>query len=417
MHAVFRALLSKVVTAGDLIIEFSDGSQLRFGDRTGPLSHVRFVDGRAPYDLLRNPELALGELFTEGRLVIVTGTLFDVLALISRNAVRAAPPPLLTAIRRIRDAAQALRPRNLKGRSRANVQHHYDLDDRLYRLFLDEDRQYSCAYFETPDATLAQAQLAKKRHIAAKLLLEPGHRVLDIGCGWGGMALYLARFCGSDVTGITLSQEQFAGANARADAAGLAQRVRFRIEDYRDTTGPFDRVVSIGMFEHVGREFYDAYFATVARLLKDDGVALIHTIARPDGPGTLNPWVTKYIFPGAHLPALSEIAPSIEKAGLFVTDIEPLRMHYADTLAAWRANFMAHRDAAKALYDERFCRMWEFYLAACECAFRFEGECVYQFQLARRHDSVPVTRDYMIDAERQLRAQDTRDTTGEWQIA
>ena len=417
MHALFRRFLTALVKRGNLTVEFADDTRLVLGDGSGTPVHVRFADGRAPFDLLRNPELVIGELFTDGRLLLKEGTIFDLLALVSRNSARGAPPRWLKAVRRVRDAGQFLRPRNRRVRSRSNVERHYDLDDRMYRLFLDPDRQYSCAYFERADATLDEAQLAKKRHIAAKLLLEPGQTVLDIGCGWGGMALYMARFCGSDVTGITLSQEQHVNAQARAAEAGFADKVRFRIEDYRDTQGPFDRIVSIGMFEHVGRAFYDEYFASVAKLLKPDGVALIHTITRQDGPGTLNPWVTKYIFPGAHIPALSEIAPSIERAGLFITDIESLRMHYAETLAAWRANFLAHRDEAKAVYDERFCRMWEFYLAAAECSFRFEGECVYQFQLSRRHDAVPITRDYMFDTERRLRSQDTRDRASEWKVA
>ena len=409
MQSLFRLLIAKIFKTGTLTISFADGTSETFGDGTGKPLHVRFEDARGPLDLMRNPELAFGELWTDGRLTISDGSIFDLLAMASRNAVRGTPPSWLTAVRRVRDATQSLRPRNLRGRSRNNVAHHYDLDDRLYRLFLDPDRQYSCAYFETPNATLEQAQLAKKRHIAAKMLLAPGQTVLDIGCGWGGMALYLARYCGSDVTGITLSTEQLANATRRADEDGVADRVRFRLEDYRDTQGPFDRVVSVGMFEHVGLTFYDQYFASVAKLLKPDGVALIHTIARQDGPGTLNPWVTKYIFPGAHIPSLSQIAPAIERAGLFITDIETLHMHYAETLAAWRRNFMARRDEAKALYDERFCRMWEFYLAAAECAFRFEGECIFQFQLSRSHTVVPMTRDYIVDAERRLRGLESRE--------
>ncbi len=409
MQTLFRLLISKIVRKGALTVSFADGSRETFGDGTGEPLHVRFEDARGPFDLMRNPELALGELWTDGRLTVPQGSIFDLMALVAKNAVRGAPPGWLKAIRHVRDATQWAHPRNLPGRSRNNVAHHYDLDDRLYQLFLDPDRQYSCAYFETPTATLEDAQLAKKRHIAAKMLLEPGQTVLDIGCGWGGMALYLADNCGSDVTGITLSTEQLANATQRASEAGVADRVRFRLEDYRVTQGPFDRIVSVGMFEHVGAAFYDQYFASVAKLLKPDGVGLIHTIGRPDGPGTLNPWVTKYIFPGAHLPSLSQIVPSIERSGLFITDVETLHMHYAETLAIWRRNFMARRDEAKALYDERFCRMWEFYLAGCECGFRFEGECVYQIQVARSHTTVPMTRDYIVDAERRLRGLESRE--------
>ena len=409
MQSLFRALITKLVRKGNLRVEFADGASAKFGDGAGDPVHVRFNDARAPFDLLRNPELAMGELWTDGRIDVVDGSIFDLMALVSKNAVRDAPPVWMTAIRRVRDASQWARPRNIRAKSRNNVAHHYDLDDRLYQLFLDPDRQYSCAYYERPDATLEEAQLAKKRHIAAKLLLSPGQKVLDIGSGWGGMAIYIAKHCGCDVTGITLSTEQLANATQRAAAAGLADRVRFRLEDYRDTQGTFDRIVSVGMFEHVGAAYYDQYFATVAKLLKPDGVALIHTIGRPDGPGTLNPWVTKYIFPGAHLPSLSQIVPSIERARLFITDTETLHMHYAETLAAWRRNFMARRDEAKALYDERFCRMWEFYLAGCECGFRFEGECVYQVQIARSHTTVPMTRDYIVDTERQLRGLESRE--------
>lgn len=415
MHVLFRALIGKVVKTGNLTVEFASGEQHVFGNGEGLPLRIRFTDKRAPMDLLRDPELAFGELFMDGRMVVTGGSIYDLLAMISRNALRGTPPAWLRTLRGVRDATKALRLRNYRKKSRANVAHHYDLDDRLYRLFLDPDRQYSCAYFERPDATLEEAQLAKKRHIAAKLLLEPGQTVLDIGSGWGGLAIYLARYCGADVTGVTLSTEQFANATQRAAEAKLDQKVRFRLEDYRDVKGPFDRVVSVGMLEHVGAQFYDAYFQKVAALLAPDGVAMIHTIGRPDGPFPTNPWVTKYIFPGGHTPSLSQIAPAIERAGLFITDIEFLRIHYAETLAAWRRNFIARRDEALALYDERFCRMWEFYLAGAECAFRFEGECVFQLQLARRHDAVPVTRDYLADTERKLRALETRDK--EWLVA
>ena len=415
MHVLFRALIGKIVKTGNLTVEFGNGEQHTFGNGEGLPLRLRFTDKRAPTDLMRDPELAFGELFMDGRMVVEGGSIYDLLSLISRNSVRGAPPAWLRALRGMRDATKALRLRNYRKKSRANVAHHYDLDDRLYRLFLDPDRQYSCAYFESPDATLEEAQLAKKRHIAAKLLLKPGHTVLDIGSGWGGLAIYLARYCGADVTGVTLSTEQFANATQRAAEAKLDQQVRFRLEDYRDVKGPFDRVVSVGMFEHVGPLFYDAYFQKVAALLAPDGVAMIHTIGRPDGPFPTNPWVTKYIFPGGHTPSLSEIAPAVERAGLYITDIEVLRMHYAETLAAWRRNFLAHRDEALELYDERFCRMWEFYLAGAECAFRFEGECVFQLQLARKHDAVPITRDYLADTERRLRALETRDK--EWLVA
>jgi cyclopropane-fatty-acyl-phospholipid synthase len=280
------------------------------------------------------------------------------------------------------------------------VAHHYDLNGRLYSLFLDRDRQYSCAYFPLGNETLEDAQLAKKRHIMAKLCLDrPGLRVLDIGCGWGGMALTMARERGAEVTGITLSQEQLAEARARAAAEGLNDRVRFEAQDYRAVTERFDRIVSIGMFEHVGIGHYRTFFDTVARCLKPDGIALVHAIGRHDGPGTTNPWLRKYIFPGGYSPALSEVFPAIESSGLMTTDIEILRLHYADTLRHWRRRFTANRDAITALYDERFCRMFEFYLTASEITFRRRGHMVWQVQLAHRHQAVPLTRDYIAAAE------------------
>jgi len=416
MQRLFAALASRIVKRGNIEIEYADGAKQRFGDGEGPLIAIRFADARGPFDLVRNPELALGELFMDGRLAMTSGSILDFLRIIMSNAIRQAPPLPMRAIWTARHAAGKLW-RNERVRSRANVAHHYDLDGRLYDLFLDRDRQYSCAYFERPDMGLDEAQLAKKRHIAAKLLVEPSHRILDIGSGWGGMALYLARHCGADVTGVTLSTEQLELAKSRADGAGLADRVRFRLQDYRDTQGPFERIVSVGMFEHVGAAHYDAFFAKMADLLTDDGVALLHTIGRPDGPGATNAWIAKYIFPGGRIPALSEIAASAEKAGLIITDVEFLRMHYAETLKAWRERFMARREEAKALYDERFCRMWEFYLSIAELTFRVEGECVFQIQFARRHDKLPITRDYIAEEETRLRALDSNDLAQEWRAA
>ncbi len=416
MQRLLASLASRIVRRGNLEIEYADGVKQRFGDGQGELVAIRFLDRQGPFDLVRNPELALGELYMDGRLVMAAGTILDFLRVVMSNAVRRAPPLPMRAIWTARRVAGKLW-RNERARSRANVAHHYDLDGRLYDLFLDRDRQYSCAYFERPDMSLDEAQLAKRRHIAAKLLLEPGQKTLDIGSGWGGMALYLARHCGADVTGVTLSTEQLALAEGRAENEGLASRVRFRLEDYRDTQGPFDRIVSVGMFEHVGSAHYDAFFAKLAALLTEDGVALLHTIGRPDGPGATNAWISKYIFPGGYIPSLSEIAASAEKAGLFITDVEILRMHYAETLKAWRERFMARRDEAKALYDERFCRMWEFYLSISELSFRIEGECVFQIQFARRHDIVPITRNYIAERESALRALDAGDLTGEWRAA
>ena len=398
-----------MVRRGHIELEFADSSRQAFGDGTGPRIAARFTDTRGPFDLVRNPELALGELFMDGRFVMLEGSMYDLLLVVMSNAIRREPPRIIRALRMGRDALAATLLRNERSRARTNVAHHYDLDEKLYDLFLDRDRQYSCAYFERPGMSLDEAQLAKKRHIAAKLLVDPAHKALDIGSGWGGMALYLARFCEADVTGVTLSQEQLGAAAVRAGAAGFADRVRFKLMDYRDIRGRFDRIVSVGMFEHVGPAHFDTYFAQIADLLDDDGVALVHTIGRPDGPGATNPWISKYIFPGGYIPSLSEITAAVEKSGLFITDIEILRMHYAETLKAWRERFMARRAEALALYDERFCRMWEFYLTVSELTFRIEGECVFQVQLARRHDIVPITRDYIAEREAALRLRDSAD--------
>ena len=296
-----------------------------------------------------------------------------------------------------------LRQFNPRGRSKNNVARHYDLDGRLYSLFLDADKQYSCAYFETPDATLDDAQLAKKRHLAAKLLIGRGDRVLDIGSGWGGLGLYLAEMTGANVTGVTLSTEQLQVSNARAAEKNLTRSAKFFLEDYRDITGPFDRIVSVGMFEHVGVDFYETYFRRCAELLTDDGVMLLHSIGRSDGPDVTNPWIAKYIFPGGYIPALSEVIPAIERAGLLVCDIEILRLHYAETLKAWRERFMARREEAVQLYDERFARMWEFYLACSEMSFRKQNMMNFQIQLTKRQGVVPMTRDYIAREEAKLR--------------
>jgi cyclopropane-fatty-acyl-phospholipid synthase len=280
------------------------------------------------------------------------------------------------------------------------VAHHYDLSGTLYDLFLDADRQYSCAYFTAPDQSIEQAQANKKRHIAAKLLLREGQKVLDIGSGCGGLALYLAKECGVSVTGLTLSTEQLKVARNRAEEAGLADRVHFELLDYREARGSYDRIVSVGMFEHVGVYHYPAFFQKVKELLSEDGVALLHSIGRQDGPGSTNPWIRKYIFPGGYSPAMSEVIPAIERTGLWITDIEILRLHYAETLRAWRTRFNANRERIRALYDERFCRMWEFYLAGSEIAFRHQGHLVFQMQMAKNIDTVPLTRDYITDWER-----------------
>jgi cyclopropane-fatty-acyl-phospholipid synthase len=293
-----------------------------------------------------------------------------------------------------------LQQHNPVKRARRNAAHHYDLSGRLYDLFLDKDRQYSCAYFLSANDTIETAQENKKRHIAAKLLLKPGQKVLDIGSGWGGLGLYLADIADVDVTGVTLSEEQYKLSVRRAADAGLSNRVRFHLRDYRNQPGTFDRIVSVGMFEHVGAKHYDEFFSKVRTLLEDDGIMLLHAIGRMEPPGHTNAWLRKYIFPGGYAPALSEVVAAVERAGLWITDIEILRLHYAETLAEWTRRFRANRDAIKKLYDERFCRMWEFYLTGCEISFRYFDQMVFQMQIAKRPDAAPLTRDYITDWER-----------------
>jgi cyclopropane-fatty-acyl-phospholipid synthase len=309
--------------------------------------------------------------------------------------------PLARAFSRVGMLTRHRQQANGLRRSRRNVAHHYDLSGKLYDLFLDKDRQYSCAYFTNNNKTLDEAQHDKKRHLAAKLLLtKPGLKVLDIGSGWGGLGLYLARVCQADVTGVTLSAEQLKVSNDRAKAEGLAERARFHLRDYREEQGRYDRIVSVGMFEHVGAGNYRAFFRKMKELLKDDGVAVLHSIGRMSPPGSTNPWLRKYIFPGGYTPALSETFAAIEQEGLWITDVEILRLHYADTLKEWRRRFQENRAEVARLYDERFCRMWEFYLAGCEVAFRRMDQMVFQIQIAKRQDAVPLTRDYMLDWER-----------------
>jgi cyclopropane-fatty-acyl-phospholipid synthase len=417
MNALISRIISKIVRFGRLRVELPGGVARDFGDGTGPQIAVRFADRTAIWQLLSDPELKLGELYMDGRLLVTQGDLYDLLALGAANLWKGGGPAWIYAIEKIRDRLTRWRTRNDRRRARKNVASHYDLDHRLYDLFLDADRQYSCAYFEHPGQSLDEAQLAKKRHIAAKLLVEERHRVLDIGCGFGGMGLYLARHTGAQVTGVTLSKEQLAIAVKRAGEAGLAARADFRLTDYRDVEGPFDRIVSVGMFEHVGLARFDEFFGHVSRLLADDGVMLLHAIGRSWGLRYTNPWIEKYIFPGGYIPSVPEVLASIEKFGLFVTDIEILRLHYADTLKAWRERFNARRDEARALYDERFCRMWDFYLAGSEASFRIAGNMVFQIQIAKRQDVVPRTRDYIAAGEEALRRVDSPSPSSRRQTA
>lgn len=400
---MLKRLLNTVVREGSLVLIRHDGSKVTFG-HGNPTAIMKLHDGAAERELALNPELKLGELYMDGRLTAEQGDIADLLDLLMSNLAASNPGGIFAFMRKARRWIKWLSQFNHAARAKRNVAHHYDLSSRLYDLFLDSDRQYSCGYFAEPGENLEEAQIAKKRHIAAKLHLDsPGLEVLDVGSGWGGLALDLARDCGAKVLGVTLSEEQLAYARQRALKSGVAERCKFALEDFRNVRGTFDRIVSVGMFEHVGVVYYAAYFRKIRKLLKDDGVALLHTIGRSDGPGSTNPWTAKYIFPGGYVPALSEVLPAIERSGLIVTDIEILRLHYAETLKEWRRRFKAHWREAAQLYDERFCRMWEFYLAGAEMAFRRDGQVVFQIQLAKRVDTLPRTRDYMFESERTMR--------------
>lgn len=403
MERLLALLLNRFVRRGTLRISTAKGAVFSFGDGTGRPVAIRFMTAAAQRGVILDPELRLGEAYMDGTLRVEQGTIADFLSLVLGQTPDGMPPHWARLQWLVRYVWRRLQQLNVRTRSRKNVAHHYDLDGRLYSLFLDADRQYSCAYFETPDQSLDDAQLAKKRHLAAKLQVKDGHRVLDIGSGWGGLALYLGEFCRAKVTGVTLSKEQYQCATGRAAEKNLAGLVEFRLQDYRDVPEKFDRIVSVGMFEHVGVGYYDAYFKKCAELLKDDGAMLLHSIGRSEGPNVTNPWIAKYIFPGGYIPALSEVLPAIERAGLLVTDIEILRLHYAETLKHWRDRFMAHREEVERIYDQRFVRMWEFYLAASEMAFREQAMMVMQIQLTKRQNVIPITRDYIVREEARLR--------------
>jgi cyclopropane-fatty-acyl-phospholipid synthase len=403
MDRLLLIFLSRFIRQGSLDVTTAAGNVYTFGDGSGAPVSVRLTNATAQRAVLLDPELRLGEAYMDGSLVVERGSIADLLEILFRQERIAAPTWALPP-RAIRHSFRRVQQFNPRSRSRRNVAHHYDLDGRLYQLFLDADQQYSCAYFESEGQSLDDAQLAKRRHLAAKLRVAPGATVLDIGCGWGGLALYLAETAKARVTGITLSKEQHARATERALERRQAQQASFRLEDYRDVGGRFDRIVSVGMFEHVGVGFYDTYFRKCAQLLADDGVFLLHTIGRSSSPAVTNPWIAKYIFPGGYIPALSEVLPAIERARLVVTDVEILQLHYAETLKAWRARFLAHREQAERLYDERFVRMWEFYLASSEMAFRESDMVVFQIQMAKRKGVVPQTRDYIGQEEARLRA-------------
>lgn len=396
-------VLARVVGAGQLTIIDETGRSHRLrGAAPGPAVTMRIQDRWTGIRIALRPRLALGEAYMDGRLTIENGGLYDLLDLLGRNIAAVEATPLMRWSYALQRWLRFLEQYNPVGKAQKNVAHHYDLRDELYDFFLDRDRQYSCAYFRADDESLEIAQENKKRHIAAKLVLKPGQKVLDIGSGWGGMALFLAGAFDVDVTGVTLSREQHAVSTRRTIEKGVTEKVRFKLLDYREEPGRYDRIVSVGMFEHVGSAHYLEYFRKVKDLLADDGVMLLHSIGRMEPPGGTNTWLRKYIFPGGYSPALSEVLAAIETAGLWVTDIEVLRLHYAETLRIWRERFLANREQIKQLagYDDRFCRMWEFYLAGCEVAFRYMNQMVFQIQIARRQDAVPLTRDYMTSGER-----------------
>ncbi len=405
MNSSLHDLLSKIIKIGTLTVRGTGGEQ-RYGGGEGRSVAIRFTEEAAEKALLRDPQLQLGELYMDGRLLVEEGDIYEFLALIKDNTLSEGLTfgMVVRGIGRMIEAQ--FRHRVPINHNRKNVSHHYDLDEKLFSLFLDEDWQYSCAYFNPPGISLDEAQIAKKRHIVAKLLAEPGQKALEIGSGWGGMAMYLSESSGVDVTGITLSTEQLKISRERAARRGLANSVRFELQDYYylPPTKSYDRIVSVGMFEHVGRLNYRKFFGKVNDVLADDGVMVLHSIGQPYPAIYNNPWIEKYIFPGGYIPSLAEVLPAIEKAGLLVSDVEILPMHYAYTLRHWRERFMANKDKATALYDERFVRMWEFYLAASEMAFTHEAFHIFQIQIVKKRQAVPDTRDYIYEKEAELRA-------------
>lgn len=401
-----QAFLRTFVRAGTLRLITADGGTHTYeGAEPGPSVTLRLHKRSLEWTLALAPDPKVGEAFTDGDLTIEDGTLRDFLWLANRNIelFRTAKHGLLwTTVEQVKRWFLLRHLINPPSAARRKVSHHYDLTGDLFDLFLDDDKQYSCAYFSNPNESLEAAQERKKRRLAAKLLLQPEHRVLDIGSGWGGLGLYLNGVSGCDVTGVTLSHEQHGVSQRRARAEGVDDRVRFNLKDYRHVEGTFDRIVSVGMFEHVGPRHYQEFFDTTARLLKPDGVGVLHSIGRYNAPEPISPWVEKYIFPGSYAPSLSEVLPKLERARLWVTDVEIMRVHYADTLRKWHERFMANRDKAIRLYDERFCRMWEFYLAGCEMAFRAGSLMVFQIQFAKDREAVPLTRDYIEAKEREI---------------
>ncbi len=405
MASALFPLIKKLIRKGSLKLTLASGETHVVGDGTGDTVAVRFADQQAEDAIARDPTLKLGEMYMEGRFILEQGDIYEFLSLVKQNTTNEVFDFRMAALLVGRIAWQQIKSRSPINRNKYNVAHHYDLSAKLFDLFLDEDWQYSCAYFNPPGISLYEAQLAKKRHIAAKLLVEPGQKVLEIGSGWGGMAMYLAEaYPGLDVTGITLSEEQLKVSRERAAKRGLSDRVRFELQDYRYMTGKkFDRIVSVGMFEHVGIGDYGKFFRKVSELLDDNGVMLLHSIARPKPSYATNAFIEKYIFPGGYIPSVGETAPPLEKAGLLTRDIETLPMHYAYTLRHWRNRFVARKADAVALYDEKFFRMWEFYLAGSEMGFRWDELFIMQLQIAKNQFAVPDNRNYIAEREAKLK--------------
>jgi cyclopropane-fatty-acyl-phospholipid synthase len=401
-------MLRRFIRKGTLRVIDPDGQTIEFIGTDEPVATIKIHDPSLPLKIFRNPELHAGEAYMNGTLTFEGCSVEDFLGVFSINRATIANYPLHSVLRRLSKIVRAVQQYNPIGKAQQNVAHHYDLSAEMYRLFLDEDMQYSCAYFENGDESLEEAQEKKKRHLAAKLRLEDGQRILDIGCGWGGLALDLARRADVEILGVTLSEEQHRIAVERAKASGMSDRVRFELRDYREVTDHFDRIVSVGMFEHVGVTRYDEFFGRVYDLLVDDGLAVLHSIGHMSPPSTASPWLRKYIFPGAYSPALSEVFAATERQHLWVSDVEVLRVHYADTLVEWNRRFQQNRARIAELYDERFCRMWEFYLISAETMFRTGAQMVFQMQLARTRDAGLLTRDYIFETEKIYQQMDAR---------
>jgi cyclopropane-fatty-acyl-phospholipid synthase len=412
-------MLRKLVKTGELVVTDHDGKEYRYGapspGRTAV--RVRLTDKGAALHIAKDPRVGAGEAYMDGRLVMEQGDIRDLVLLIRENAPwekQGALSPKGPIRKGIAQVVGKLDQINWKSRSRRNAEHTYNLTRRLYELFLDEDRQYTCAYYTDTSNSLEQAQLDKKAHIAAKLNLKPGMKVLDIGCGWGGFALYLHKHYDVDVLGVALAPDQIAFCKERAEAEGVADRVKFELMDYRDVAGQFDRITSVGLIEHLGTPHYPGFFAKMYELLKPDGVMFSHCCGRMGGPGTTDKWTRKYIFPGGYIPALSELVAEAEKHRLAVMDVEAIRFHYAHTLEEWYRRTNAAKDEIVALYDERFFRMWQFYLVGAEAAFRYGAMVNWQIQYVRRRDAIPMTRDYMYEEERRLR---DLDEAPQWHLA